>query len=85
MKKFAYIFVFIFASASLLSCGASNSSCATSEKYIMKDMMFENQEYTLNKKFKKSGEIVKFKKNQEYTLNKKFKKGDDIVKLDNNE
>jgi hypothetical protein len=84
MKKLAYLLVFIFASASLLSCGASNSSCATSDTYIIKNMKFENQEYTLNKKFKKSDEIVKFK-NQKYTLNKKFKKGDDIVKLENNE
>jgi len=73
MKKLAYLFVFIFASASLLSCGASNSSCANSEKYIIKNMMFENQEYTLNKKFKKSGEIVK-SKNEEYTLNKNLKR-----------
>jgi len=58
MKKLAYLFVFIFASASLGSCGASSASCVTSDKYIIKNMKFENQEYTLNKKFKKDNERV---------------------------
>ena len=58
MKKLAYLFVFIFASASLSSCGSSSSSCVTSDKYIIKNMKFENQEYTLNKKFKKDKEHI---------------------------
>jgi hypothetical protein len=58
MKKLAYLFVFIFASASLVSCGASSSSCVTSEKYIIKNMKFENQEYTLNKDFTKDDKHI---------------------------
>ena len=58
MKKLAYLFVFIFASASLVSCGASSSSCVTSEKYIIKNMKFENQEYTLNKDFTKDDKRI---------------------------
>lgn len=57
MKKLAYLFVFIVASASMVSCGASSSSCVTSEKYIIKNMKFENQEMVLSSEFKNSGEI----------------------------
>ena len=57
MKKIAYLFVFIFASASLVSCGASSSSCVTSEKYIIKNMKFENQEVVLSTEFINSEEI----------------------------
>jgi len=58
MKKLAYLLVFIFASASLASCGASSASCVESEKYIIKNMKFENQEMVLSKKFKTSDEII---------------------------
>ena len=51
MKKLAYLFIFIFASASFVSCGASSSSCVDSEKYIIKNMKFENQEFVLSKEF----------------------------------
>ncbi|MEN8185917.1 MAG: hypothetical protein ABFR05_02175 [Bacteroidota bacterium] len=47
MKKLAYLFVFIFASASLVSCGASSSSCVSSEKYQIKNIKFENQEVVI--------------------------------------
>jgi len=58
MKKLAYLFIFIFASASLTSCGASSASCVESDKYIIKNMKFENQEMVLSKKFKTSDEII---------------------------
>ena len=51
MKKLTYLIVFIFAAASLASCGASSTSCVDSEKYIIKNMKFENQEVVLSKEF----------------------------------
>ncbi len=51
MKKLAYLLIFVFASASLTSCGASSSSCVSSEKYIIKNMKFENQEIVLSDDF----------------------------------
>ncbi|MCP4883450.1 MAG: hypothetical protein GY908_06635, partial [Flavobacteriales bacterium] len=56
MKKLAYLLVFIFASASLASCGGSSASCVESDKYIIKNMKFENQEMVLSKKFKTNDE-----------------------------
>mgnify|MGYP001822821355 CR=1 FL=1 len=58
MKKLAYLLVFIFASASLASWGGSSVCCVESEKYIIKNMKFENQEMVLSKKFKTSDEII---------------------------
>ena len=58
MKKLAYLLVIIFASASLASCGGSSASCVESDKYIIKNMKFENQEMVLSKKFKTSDEII---------------------------
>ena len=59
MKKLAYLLVFIFASASLASCGGSSASCVNADnKYIIKNMKFENQEMVLSKKFKTSDEII---------------------------
>lgn len=61
MKKLVYLLVFIFASVSLASCGGSSASCVTSDKsdkYIIKNMKFENQEMVLSKKFKSSDEII---------------------------
>jgi hypothetical protein len=57
MKKLAYLLVFIFASTSFISCGASSSSCVTSDKYIIKNMKFENQEVVLSKEFLDDDEI----------------------------
>jgi hypothetical protein len=58
MKKLAYLLVFIITTASLASCGGSSASCVTSDKYIIKNMKFENQEMVLSKKFKTSDEII---------------------------
>ncbi len=58
MKKLVYLLVFVVASVSLASCGGSSASCATSDKYIIKNMKFENQEMVLSKKFKTSDEII---------------------------
>ncbi len=58
MKKLVYLLVFVVASASLASCGGSSASCAKSDKYIIKNMKFENQEMVLSKKFKSSDEII---------------------------
>ncbi len=43
MKKLAYLFVFSFAAASLISCGASNGSCVSTEKIQVKNIKFENE------------------------------------------
>ncbi len=51
MKKLAYLLIFVFASASLTSCGGSSASCVSSEKYIIKNMKFENQEVVLSSDF----------------------------------
>ena len=51
MKKLAYLLIFVFASASFVSCGGSSSSCVSSEKYIIKNMKFENQEIVLTDDF----------------------------------
>jgi len=58
MKKLAYLLVFIFAAGSMASCGGSSASCVSSDKYIIKNMKFENQEMVLSKKFKSSDEII---------------------------
>ena len=58
MKKLAYLLVFIFASAGIASCGGSSASCVSSDKYIIKNMKFENQEMVLSKKFKTNDEII---------------------------
>ena len=74
MKKLAYLLVIIFASASFASCGGSSASCVESDKYIIKNMKFENQEMVLSKKFKTSDEIINnlnsihFKKNRQSRL-----------------
>ncbi len=47
MKKLVYLFVFIIASASLASCGASSSSCVATERYQIKNIKFENQEVVI--------------------------------------
>jgi|Cyp1metagenome_2_1107374.scaffolds.fasta_scaffold532654_1 spermidine/putrescine-binding protein len=58
MKKIAYLLVIVIASASMASCGGSSASCADSDKYIIKNMKFENQEMVLSKKFKADDEII---------------------------
>lgn len=58
MKKIAYLLAIVIASASMASCGGASSSCATSDKYIIKNMKFENQEMVLSKKFKSEDEII---------------------------
>ena len=58
MKKLAYLLIFVFASASLASCGGSSASCVESDKYIIKNMKFDNQEMVLSKKFKTNDEII---------------------------
>ena len=58
MKKLAYLLAVIFASASMASCGGSSASCVDSDKYIIKNMKFENQEMVLSKKFKSDDEII---------------------------
>ena len=58
MKKLAYLFVFVLASASLVSCGASTASCVDSDKYIIKNMKFENQEFVLSKDFVNEHEMI---------------------------
>jgi hypothetical protein len=58
MKKLAYLLAIVFASASFASCGGSSASCVDSDKYIIKNMKFENQEMVLSKKFKNSDEII---------------------------
>lgn len=58
MKKLAYLFIFVIASASLVSCGASSASCVDSNKYIIKNMKFENQEFVLSKDFINDHEVI---------------------------
>ena len=58
MKKIAYLLVIVFASVSMASCGGASQSCADSDKYIIKNMKFENQEMVLSKKFKAEDEII---------------------------
>lgn len=58
MKKIAYLLVFAFASASLVSCGGSSQSCVDSDTYIIKNMKFENQEMVLSKEFKTTDEVI---------------------------
>lgn len=58
MKKLVYLVIFVLASASLASCGASSASCVDSDKYIIKNMKFENQEMVLSKNFKRNDEII---------------------------
>ncbi len=58
MKKIAYLLVIVIASATMASCGGSTKSCADSDKYIIKNMKFENQEMVLSKKFKADDESI---------------------------
>ena len=58
MKILAYLFVFMFVSASLVSCGASGSSCVSGETYIIKNMRFDNQEIVLSNEFKEDLENI---------------------------
>ena len=58
MKKIAFILAIGIAATSMVSCGASSTSCADSDKYIIKNMKFENKEMVLSKKFKSNGEII---------------------------
>ncbi len=58
MKKIVYLFACVFAIGTLASCGGSSASCASSEKYIIKNMKFENQEMVLSKDFTDSDEII---------------------------
>ncbi len=58
MKKLAYLFVFAFATVSLASCGASSSSCVSSEKYQIKNMKFENQEVVLTDEYMNASDEV---------------------------
>ena len=58
MKKIAYLHVIVIASATMASCGGSTKSCAESDKYIIKNRKFENQEMELSKKFKADDEII---------------------------
>lgn len=50
MKKFTYLIVFAIASVSLTSCGASSSSCVSSE-YQIKNIKFENQQVVITDEF----------------------------------
>lgn len=62
MKKLAYLFMFIFASASLTSCGASSQSCATTETIIVKNSKFENYEMVVSsEKIISSEEVASIK------------------------
>ncbi len=58
MKKIVYLLVIVIASASMASCGGSSQSCADSDKYIIKNMKFENKEMVLSKDFKADDEII---------------------------
>jgi hypothetical protein len=58
MKKFACILALVIAASSMASCGASSTSCTDSEKYIIKNMKFENKEMVLSKKFKSIDESI---------------------------
>ncbi len=58
MKKLAYLLIFVFASTSLISCGASSSSCVSSEKYQIKNIKFENQDIVISKEFLQSDDGV---------------------------
>jgi len=51
MKKLVSIFVFSFAAISLISCGASNSSCVSTEKFQVKNIKFENEVVVVAKDF----------------------------------
>jgi len=44
MKKLAYLFVFIFATAALTSCGASSQSCVSTKTIQVKNSKFETYE-----------------------------------------
>jgi len=57
MKKLAYLIVFVFASTTLISCGASSSSCVSSEKYQIKNIKFENQDIVISKDLMLDDEI----------------------------
>jgi len=48
MKKLAYLFMFIFATASLTSCGASSQSCATTKTIQVKNSKFETYEIVVS-------------------------------------
>ncbi|MFD1315456.1 hypothetical protein [Namhaeicola litoreus] len=50
MKKFTYFVIAILASVSLSSCGASSSSCVSSE-YQIKNIKFENQQVVLTDEY----------------------------------
>lgn len=50
MKKFTYLIVFAIASVFLTSCGASSSSCVSSE-YQIKNIKFENQQVVITDEF----------------------------------
>ncbi len=51
MKKLAYLLVFVFATTTLISCGASSSSCVSTEKVHIKNIKFENQDIVISKDF----------------------------------
>lgn len=48
MKKLAYLFVLIFATASLTSCGASSQSCVTTKTIQVKNSKFETYEMVVS-------------------------------------
>lgn len=48
MKKLAYLFVLIFATASLTSCGASSQSCVTTKAIQVKNSKFETYEMVVS-------------------------------------
>jgi hypothetical protein len=58
MKKLACLLAIVVASLSITSCGGSSASCVDSDKYIIKNMKFENQEMVLSKEFKSNDEII---------------------------
>lgn len=51
MKKLAYLLVFSFAAVSLISCGASSSSCVSAEKFQVKNIKFENEVIVVSSDF----------------------------------
>ncbi len=58
MKKLAYLFMFIFATASLTSCGASSQSCASTKTIQMTNSKFETYEMVVSADMVKSTEAV---------------------------
>lgn len=69
MKKLVYLFVFSFAAISLISCGASGSSCVSAEKFQVKNIKFENEVILVSKDF-----VDEFTSTKHTVTNSKFEK-----------